>query len=94
MVSDGAKSAGVLRVSPVSFSCAWRAQVGRPVGELVGYRVGSDKQDKGALVVYVTVGHFLEALVHNPPGSPGNLKKHAHHSACNQWTCVGIVCWH
>lgn len=43
-------------------------QVNRPVGDLIGYRVGGqDKRDHPqGLVVYVTVGHFLEALVHNP----------------------------
>ena len=43
-------------------------QAGRPVGDLIGYRVGGhDKQDRPeGLIVYVTVGHFLEALVHNP----------------------------
>jgi len=37
-----------------------------PVGQVVGYRVGSDKNDRQAPIVYVTVGHMLEALVHNP----------------------------
>eukprot|EP00435_Cladocopium_sp_Y103_P016914 s760_g4.t1 len=43
-------------------------QVKRDVGTLIGYRVGGqDKNDHPqGLVVYVTVGHFLEALVHNP----------------------------
>lgn len=41
-------------------------QTGTAEGDLVGYRVGRDKQDKGALIVYVTAGHLLEALVHNP----------------------------
>ena len=44
-------------------------QVGKGVGQLVGYRVGGhDKMDNAqvVVVVYVTVGHFLEALVHNP----------------------------
>ncbi|CAJ1327557.1 unnamed protein product [Effrenium voratum] len=54
------------RIAAKGLAARVSQQVGRPVGELVGYRVGSDKQDKGALVVYVTVGHFLEALVHNP----------------------------
>eukprot|EP00931_Biecheleriopsis_adriatica_P086333 TRINITY_DN61027_c0_g1_i1.p1 TRINITY_DN61027_c0_g1~~TRINITY_DN61027_c0_g1_i1.p1 ORF type:complete len:1595 (-),score=329.26 TRINITY_DN61027_c0_g1_i1:55-4839(-) len=41
-------------------------QTGTPVGDIIGYRVGgSDKKDHRALVVYVTVGHLLEALVHN-----------------------------
>lgn len=43
-------------------------QVGRVVGSLIGYRVGGQdkRDDPQGLVVYVTVGHFLEALVHNP----------------------------
>lgn len=41
-------------------------QCGTAVGSFVGYRVGSQKEDYGALVVYVTSGHLLEALVHNP----------------------------
>lgn len=44
-------------------------QVGQDVGELIGYRMGGhekkDNPSKGS-VVYVTVGHFLEAIVHNP----------------------------
>lgn len=40
-------------------------QTGSGVGDVVGYRVGSDKRDHGC-IVYVTSGHMLEALVHNP----------------------------
>ena len=36
------------------------------IGSLIGYRVGGDKVDYGARIVYVTVGHLLEAVVHNP----------------------------
>ncbi|CAE7403949.1 spn-E [Symbiodinium sp. CCMP2456] len=39
---------------------------GTKVGDLVGYRVGGDRRDWGARVLYVTVGHLLEAVVHNP----------------------------
>ena len=47
---------------------AWHVSklAGTKVGELVGYRVGGDKRDSGARVLYVTVGHLLEAVVHNP----------------------------
>ena len=47
---------------------AWRVSqlAGTNIGDLVGYRVGGDKVDRGARVVYVTVGHLLEAVVHNP----------------------------
>jgi len=37
-----------------------------PVGQVVGYRVGSDKNDRQAPIVCVTVRHILEALVQNP----------------------------
>lgn len=41
-------------------------QTGTQVGKLAGYRVGHDHRDMGSSVVYVTAGHLLEALVHNP----------------------------
>ncbi|CAK0808001.1 unnamed protein product [Prorocentrum cordatum] len=41
-------------------------QCGTQVGNFVGYRVGGNREDKGCKVVYVTAGHMLEALVHNP----------------------------
>jgi len=42
-------------------------QCNTQVGDLVaGYRVGNDRCDRGASIVYVTAGHLLEALVHNP----------------------------
>jgi len=41
-------------------------QCGTAVGDIAGYRMGHDRQDNGALIVYVTAGHLLEALVHNP----------------------------
>lgn len=47
---------------------------GAGVGDLAGYRVGSDKKDNNAPIVYVTVGHILEALVHNP----GHLARFSH----------------
>eukprot|EP00928_Gymnodinium_smaydae_P028022 TRINITY_DN21488_c0_g2_i1.p1 TRINITY_DN21488_c0_g2~~TRINITY_DN21488_c0_g2_i1.p1 ORF type:complete len:1567 (+),score=213.20 TRINITY_DN21488_c0_g2_i1:215-4915(+) len=43
-------------------------QCGTSVGTLVaGYRMGGGgRKDFGAAIVYVTAGHLLEALVHNP----------------------------
>lgn len=41
-------------------------QMGTSEGSVAGYRVGNDKKDCGACIVYVTAGHLLEALVHNP----------------------------
>jgi len=42
------------------------SQTGTKVGEFAGFRVGGVKEDRGASIVYVTAGHLLEALVHNP----------------------------
>eukprot|EP00930_Biecheleria_cincta_P091040 TRINITY_DN8053_c0_g1_i1.p1 TRINITY_DN8053_c0_g1~~TRINITY_DN8053_c0_g1_i1.p1 ORF type:complete len:1502 (-),score=261.44 TRINITY_DN8053_c0_g1_i1:71-4576(-) len=45
------------------------------VGEVIGYRVGGNERvDNNSLVVYVTVGHLLQALVHNP----GHLDCYSH----------------
>lgn len=41
-------------------------QCGTQVGDFIGYRVGGNREDRGCKVVYVTAGHMLEALVHNP----------------------------
>ena len=42
------------------------SETGTELGKVAGYRVGGDREDNGAVVVYVTVGHLLEALVHDP----------------------------
>eukprot|EP00929_Paragymnodinium_shiwhaense_P077332 TRINITY_DN39820_c0_g1_i1.p1 TRINITY_DN39820_c0_g1~~TRINITY_DN39820_c0_g1_i1.p1 ORF type:complete len:1502 (-),score=293.44 TRINITY_DN39820_c0_g1_i1:200-4705(-) len=47
---------------------AWHVarQTHTELGDVVGYRVGNDRNDRQAYIVYVTTGHLLEALVHNP----------------------------
>jgi len=42
------------------------AQSGTRCGDFAGYRVGQARVDRRAPIVYVTAGHLLEALVHNP----------------------------
>eukprot|EP00971_Amphidinium_carterae_P146195 2898049-Amphidinium_carterae.1 len=47
---------------------------GTNVGDLIGYRIGGARVDNKAMITYVTVGHFLEALVH----SPAHVEKFSH----------------